>query len=105
MMLSWILLSIQINLTNMSAAGIVGIGFAPYINLLGSAFWGMLFGFPAAAIYVNAERKYMGVFGYLTIIGLFFTVILPIPIAAFFGMILTMIVATLLYKVFVENKS
>jgi len=103
--IAWMVLTIDINLTNMTGTGMLSLGFQPYIDLLGSAFWGILFGFPAAAIYVNSERKYMGVFGYLTLIGLFFTIILPVPIAAFFGMILTLIVATLLYKVFVETRS
>ena len=105
MLLAWIIFTINVNLSNMSGTGIIGLGFQPYIATLGSAFWGMLFGFPGAAIYVNAERKYMGVFAYLTLIGLFFTVILPVLVAALFGMILTLIVTLLLYRVFVENRS
>lgn len=110
MILTWLIFAINLNLSNSSGFGIFGIGFQPYLALLGNMAWGMIFGFPAAAIYVNAERKYMGLFGYLTIIGFFFSILFyddgPAMIfMTFLGLILVLIVSLLLYKVFVETKS
>jgi len=79
----------------------------PYLNIFGNLFWGIFFGFIGAGIFVSGEgdsRIYLVIAGYLIIIGIIFGIVLPSPVLALFGLILTFIVTNIFYKTFVEAK-
>lgn len=87
------------NLTNVSyfLHNILRISMLPYLELLGNLAWGFIFGFVAAAIYVNS-RNFVALFGYLVIVGLFFTTVLTAPAIAVFGLIASLIGTYAIYK-------
>ena len=102
--ISIIVSAIDINLTNMTRDGIIRVAFNPYTAIFGSFTFGIIFGFIGAAVYAN-ERSIGTIITYLVLVGIFFAVVLPIPIVAIFGLILVFALATVFYKTFVEPKS
>lgn len=80
--------------------------FAPYIVLFGNFFWGIIFGFIGAGIYVSGEGPliYLTILGYLVIVAVIFVILLPLFLVALFGLILTFIVTVILYNTFVVGK-
>jgi len=105
-LVSYIVFTIDINITNFTQNWTYH-AVEPYLNIFGSLFWGILFGFIGTAIYVSGEgdtRIYLIVAAYLFIVGLIFGVVLTTPIIAIFGLILTFLVTNIFYKTFVEPK-
>ena len=90
-------------MSNFTRDGIIKVAFNPYIAIFGSFTFGIIFGFIGAAVYVN-ERSISTIITYLVLIGIFFAIVLPIPIAAIFGLILVFALATVFYKAFVESR-
>ena len=107
LLIPYIILTIDVNITNFTTGGWARMAVAPYIPIFGGLFWGMLFGFIGAAIYVSGEgdpRIYLIITGYLFIVGLIFGIALTAPVIAIFGLILTFLVTNIFYKTFVESK-
>jgi hypothetical protein len=104
--IAYVIMTIDINITNFTQNWAY-YSVQPYINIFGNLFWGMLFGFIGAAIYVSGEgdpRIYLIITGYLIIVGLIFGIALAAPVIAIFGLILTFLVTNIFYKTFVEAK-
>ena len=89
------------NLTNFTA-NIFRYAFDPYLSLLGNITWGFIFGFVGAAIYVN-NKSLPTIFGYLLVIGIIFSVILPAAVYSIFALVTTAVGASILYRVLVER--
>jgi len=107
MFISYIIFTIDVNITNFTTGGWARMAVQPYIDIFGGLFWGMFFGIIGAAIYVSGEgdnRIYLVIAGYLFIVGLIFGVALTTPVIAIFGLLLTFLVTNIFYKTFVEAK-
>jgi len=96
--------AIDINMSNMTRDGIIRVAFNPYLAIFGNLTFGIIFGFIGAAVYAN-ERSISTIITYLVLVGIFFAIVLPIPIAAIFGLILVFALSTVFYKTFVEPKN
>ena len=83
--------------------GIFVYAFNPYISIFGNLTWGIIFGFIGVAIYAQSERQMLTTFGYLVIVGIIFSVILPIGLIAIFGLLSAFIVGSILYHTIVES--
>ncbi|RLF62131.1 MAG: hypothetical protein DRN16_02395 [Thermoplasmata archaeon] len=90
------------NITNFTA-NIFRYALDPYLSLFGNITWGFIFGFVGAAIYVN-NKSLPTIFGYLIIVGVIFSVILPAAIYSIFALITAIIGTTILYEVLVEKR-
>ena len=95
--------AIEINLTNFTAGGIIRYSLNPYIVIFGNLTFGIIFGFVGAALYAN-ERSLGTIITYLTLVGIFFAIILPAAVVAVFGLILVFALATVFYRTFVETR-
>ena len=90
------------NLTNFTV-NIFRYALDPYLSLFGNITWGFIFGFIGAGIYVNS-RSIPTLFGYLLVVGLIFSVILPSAVYAIFALLTTLSGTAILYKVLVERR-
>lgn len=90
------------NITNFTA-NIFRYALDPYLSLFGNITWGFIFGFVGAAIYVN-NKSLPTIFGYLIIVGVIFSVILPSAIYSIFALITALIGTIILYRVLVERR-
>lgn len=77
--------------------------FNPYISLFGNLTWGIIFGFIGAAVYVASEKQTLTILGYLILVGIIFSVVLPWGAVAIFGLVTAFIIGSILYKVVVEG--
>lgn len=106
MMLSTIILAINLNLSNLTYE-LVRHSIEPYTNIFGNYFWGICFGFVGASIYAAGSgdsRIYLILTAYLIGVGIIFAAILDYAIVSIFGLLLAFLVASILYKVFVEPR-
>ena len=103
MILPWIVSALNFNISNFTSDGILWVAFQPYIEIFGNLTWGIIFGFIGAGIYVN-ERSLSTIMTYLILVGIFFAIVLPVAIAAVFGLILAFSLATVFYRTFVTVK-
>jgi len=76
--------------------------FNPYLSLLGNFTWGAIFGFIGAAIYVSSEYQLATILGYLAVVGLIFSIILPFGLLAVLGMLFMFMAASIIYKTLVR---
>jgi len=97
------MVDIALNFTNFTVDGILRAAFDPYTSILGNFFWGIFFGFIGAGLYAN-ERSITTIATYLILIGIFFSIIFPIPLMYLFGLILGFIITVILYVAFVESR-
>jgi len=95
-------LSDMYNFSNFTNNGIFRAAFTPYLTLLGNYFWGILFGFIGAAIYAN-ERSIGTTTIYLILVGVFMSIVFPLPLAGIFGLILAFVLAIIFYKAFIQD--
>lgn len=94
--------AIPINLTNLTTDGIIKAAFNPYYSIFGEFTWGIILGFIGAGIYIN-ERSIGTITIYLILIGIFVSAIFPSHIIALFGILLSLLVAIIFYKAFIER--
>ncbi len=93
---------IQFNLTNFSV-NMFRLSFGPYIDIFGSLFFSIFFGFIGAGLYAN-ERSIGTITTYLILMGAFMGFVMPYHVTAIFGLLLSFAVAVIFYKTFVEPK-
>lgn len=95
---------INLNFTNFTGIGILKVSFGPYIDILGSFFFGILFGFIGTGLYVN-EQSLSTITTYLILVGILMAVVLPIGVIALFGLLVTFTLASIFYKTFVAKNN
>lgn len=98
-----IFVSIDLNLTQLLSEGILRAAFDPYYNVFGEFTWGIILGFIGAALYIN-ERSISTVTVYLILVGAFVSIIFPSHIIALFGILLSLLIAVIFYKAFIEKE-
>jgi len=99
-----ILLAIDFNLTNITNTGILRWAMQPYYDVLGNFTWGAIFGIIGAALYAN-ERSIGIILLYLLLVGIFFGIILPLPLIYIFGLLFTFVMTIVFYRAFVEQRT
>ena len=97
-----VLVILDFNLTNMTLKGIMRASFEPFTNIFGSYFIGMILGVIGVAVYVE-ERSLGHMIGYLIIVGVFFSIIIPVEISALVGLIAGIVLTRILYKAFAKK--
>lgn len=90
------------NFTEFINGGIIKWGMNPYYTIFGNFTWGIILGFIGAGLYAN-ERSVGTVMLYLLLVGIFFSIIFPMPITYLFGLIFTFLITIILYKAFIEK--
>jgi len=95
---------IDLNFNNFTSEGILRVSFDPYIQVLGNLTWGIVFGFIGGGLYAN-ERSISLVTGYLILVGIFFSIILPYWFMYLFGLMLAFVLTVIFFIAFVKKKS
>ena len=94
---------IEFNLTNFSI-NMFRLSFGPYIDIFGSLFFSIFFGFIGAGLYAN-ERSIGSITTYLILMGVFMGFVMPYEVIAIFGLLLSFALAVIFYRTFVETKT
>ena len=94
---------LNFNFTNLTSEGLIRVAFNPYLAIFGNLFWGIVFGFVGASIFVN-ERSLGSISAYLIVVGVFFAVAFPTSIIMVFGLLLSFSIAVILYKALIERR-
>lgn len=82
--------------------GLLSIGFNPYVVIFGSWLWGLTFGLIAVGIY-----SWKGIYptiGFLAVILLITSAIIPIALGNMFAVFLGFLIASIFYEVLVVKK-
>jgi len=99
----WIVLMDELfNFSNFTNQGIFRVAFQVYYSTFGNFTWGIILGFIGAGIYAN-ERSIGTTAIYLILVGVFMSIILPLPLAGIFGLILAFMITVIFYKAFVQD--
>jgi hypothetical protein len=93
----------EFNFTNFTGGGIIRWGMVPYYQIFGNFTWGIILGFIGAGLYAS-ERSLGIAFIYLVLVGIFFSIILPMALVYLFGLLFAFIVTIILYRTFVEKR-
>lgn len=91
-----------LNFNDFIEGGIVKWGMQPYYVIFGNFTWGIILGFIGAALYAN-ERSTATVMLYLLLVGVFFSIIFPMPVVYLFGLIFAFTLTYILYRAFVGH--
>lgn len=82
--------------------GVMSLGFAPYVALMGAFFWSLTFGIIGVAIY--SWRGIYPTIGYTVAILLITGAIIPMVIGNMFSLFLGLLVTVVLYEVLVVKR-
>ena len=106
MFTEWLVVMVNIgfNFTEFIDGGILRWGMVPYYVIFGNFTWGIILGFIGTGLYAN-ERSIGTTLLYLLLVGIFFSIILPMALVFLFGLIFTFLISIVLYKAFIEKTS
>jgi len=102
-LINLVMTSINLNLSNLTTDGLIKAAFNPYYSIFGEFTWGIILGFIGGALYIN-ERSISTTTTYLILTGIFVSLIFPSHIVGLFGIILSLMIAIIFYKAFIERE-
>lgn len=93
----------QFNLTNLTDTGLARAMVDCYRTIFGDFFWSIFFGFIGAGVYVN-ERSLGAIVTYLTLIGIFMSIVFTLEVVAIFGVFLAFLLGVIFFRAFVDRR-